>query len=101
MTAEPIPQTFVELFIETEPDVEDLFEDGTDFNGLPELALVTSSDDSSDSSDSEDGEKMAEQPRPAAAHSRGFRFRRSNPYPPGSQQDQTALERESPHVKPT
>lgn len=91
----------MEFFIETEPDIEDLFEDGTDFDRLPELALVTSSDDSSDSSDSEDGEEMAEQPRPAAAYSGGFRFRRSNPCPPGSQRDQTASERESPHVEPT
>lgn len=63
----------MEFIIETEPDIEDLFENGTDFNRLPELALVTSSDDSSDSSDSEDGEEMAEQPRPASAHSGGFR----------------------------
>ena len=53
MTAEPIPQTFVGFFIETEPDIEDPFEDGTDFDRPPELALVTSSDDSSDSSDSD------------------------------------------------
>lgn len=88
-TTEPITKTFTEFFIATMPDPEDLFEDDdSDFEGIPDLAPLTSDDSSdSDSSDSDsENEEIAGIQWPGEEHS-------------DEPEQEAALETEGSHVK--